>query len=199
MSKKLCATKTRHLLVGVVLVVVSAFGVQAAVGASPLRSSEDPSPPAAPSTNGETSPEPQGEPYAAYVPPTGPLLPLATVKTIALEEARRDDDGDPSSISAASGTLLSALNVMSPNSAPTTALSAMPDGERAAMEAPVYIVEMHGSFTLAAARVPRDESAPQGTVLRLLLDAHTGAVEGRSLGSAVQVPLQDLGSTEALD
>jgi hypothetical protein len=199
MSKKISATKTRHLLVGVVLVAVSAFGVQVAVGASPLRNSEEPSPPAAPSTNGETPPEPQGEPYAAYVPPTGPLLSLAIVKIIARQEAQRDGDGDPSSILAASGMLLSALNVMSPNSAPTTPLSAMPDGERAAMEAPVYIIEMHGSFTLAAARDPRGESAPQGTVLRLLLDAHTGAVEGRSLGSAVQVPLQNLGSTEALD
>lgn len=62
----------------------------------------------------------------------------------------------------------------------------------------VYIVEMHGSFTLAAARVRRGESARRGTVLRLLLDAHTGALVGRSLASEVQAPLQDLRPVEDL-
>jgi hypothetical protein len=94
--------------------------------------------------------------------------------------------------------LLSALDVMSPHSAPTTALSAMPDGERAAMEAPVYIIEMQGNFALADARVRQGESAPQGTVLRLLVDAHTGELEGRSLGPDVQAPLQNLGPVKEL-
>jgi hypothetical protein len=198
MRKKIRATKAQQLLVGVVLVAASAFSVQVAVGASPQRNSEVQSPPAALSTNGKASPELQSEPYTAYMPPTGQPLPLAAVKELALQEARRDGDGNPSNISAATGTMLSALNVMNPNSAPTNALTAMPASERAEMEATVYLVEMHGSFTLAAARVRRGESPPQGTVLRLLLDARSGTLVGRSLASEVQEQLQNLGPVEAL-
>jgi hypothetical protein len=74
----------------------------------------------------------------------------------------------------------------------------MTSGERAAMEAPVYLIELYGTFTLADARVPQGEAAPQGTVLRLIVDAHTGAIEGRSLGAEVQAPLGKLGQVKEL-
>jgi hypothetical protein len=197
MKNKIRPIRKRQLLAVVALVALGAFGAQIAFGASLQRAVEAPSLPAAASANGQTPPESLSEPLA-NVPSTGPLLSFASVKTIALKEAQRDGDDAPSSVSAAGGTLLSALNVMNPNSAPTIALTAMPVSERAEMEATVYIVEMRGSFTLAAAPVKRGESEPQGTVLRLLLDAHSGQVVGYSLASAAPAPLQNLGPVENL-
>jgi hypothetical protein len=75
----------------------------------------------------------------------------------------------------------------------------MTSGERAAMEASVYVVQLDGSFTLANAHVRPGEPVPQGTVLRLLVGARTGALEGRSLSTSVQAPLGNLGRVEELD
>jgi LDH2 family malate/lactate/ureidoglycolate dehydrogenase len=74
----------------------------------------------------------------------------------------------------------------------------MTSGERAAMEASVYVIEMNGNFTLADAHMRPGESAPQGSVLRLVVDARTGVLEGRSLSTTVQAPLENLGKVKEL-
>lgn len=206
MNKFLRILTRRRLLGGVVLLVVAAVSVQTAIGATstqrtPEGASTTPSASTVPSPETLTPLPPTSapDPYADYKAPIGPTLSSEAVKTLALQEAQRDGDANPTSITAATGPLLSALEVMCPHSAPTTPSSAMTSGERAAMEASVYVVQLDGSFTLANAHVRPGEPVPQGTVLRLLVGARTGALEGRSLSTSVQAPLGNLGRVEELD
>jgi hypothetical protein len=188
------------LAVAAAVVAVTALAAQSAVGASTSPTPEGPSPTGQPPPASPPAPATaaQVDPYASYVAPTGPVLSLRRIRKLALREGARDADPRPASISTAKGPLLLALNVMSSHSAPTTAPAAMTDGQRAAMEASVYLIEMQGSFTLADARVRRGEPAPQGTVLRLIVDAHSGSVEGRSLSTEIEAPLSNLGRVEEL-
>ena len=55
---------------------------------------------------------------------------------------------------------------------------------------------MRGHFT--ANHGPRGAKAPKGTVLELVIDAHTGAIEVRSLYSRVPVPLSRLGQVRRI-
>jgi hypothetical protein len=203
MNKPLRILTLRRLFGGVVLLVAIAVSVQTAVGATSTQRTpegESTSATAAPSTETLTALPPTSapDPYADYKAPTGSILSSEAVKTLALQQAQRDGDANPTTITTAMGPLLSALEVMSPNSAPKTPLSAMTSGERATMEGDVYVIELDGSFTLADARVPPGEAAPQGTVLRLIVNARTGVLEGRSLSTSVQAPLGNLGKVKEL-
>src|ERR1700691_77863 len=194
-------TLTRKRFVGgAVLLVAAAVYVQTAVGATSTQLPPDPPSPARQSEAlTQLPPTSAPDPYAEYKAPTGAILSSERVKALALQEAQRDGDATPTSITAAMGPMLSALEVMSPRSAPTTPPSAMATGERATMEGDVYVIELIGSFTLANAHVGPDEPAPQGTVLRLIVNARTDALEGRSLSTSVQAPLRNLGEVKELD
>jgi hypothetical protein len=197
MIRRFGIAKGRAALV-LVLVGSVAYGIQGAAGATPERKSEPAGAPAAPSSFGVPPTSQGSDPYANYTAPTGPLLTMAELKALALAEAQRDGEPAPTGLTVGSGTLFAAMDVMTPNSAPQTPLAAMSSGDRAALEAPVYVIEMHGEFTLASAHQRHGEGPPQGTVLRLLVDAHTGMLEGRFVGQTAQAPLSSLGSTVAL-
>ena len=120
------------------------------------------------------------EPFANYVAPVGPEVSLSAVRQRALQEAQGIQDEDLTSISVSTGSLQAALEVMHPQSMPTSVEETASTGEKDLPASTVYLVEMRGNFTLTNAHVPPGQPFPHGSVLELLLDAHTGELEDAS-------------------
>lgn len=118
----------------------------------------------------------------SYVAPTGPELLLEGVRAVALKEAELSGVPSPSGMTATRSTFAAAQGVMQPG-APITGPS------EAWLESSAYLVVMHGNFT-AHRSIPRGSEAPKGTVMSLILDSHTGRVEGESIGSVTPNPGQ---------
>jgi hypothetical protein len=128
-------------------------------------------------------PQAAQSPLENYVAPTGPELPLSQIQQIALSQANRSGEPSPSDISVAHGTFGAAQAVMDPQPLFPQNRGASPStpGLEAWLNSSVYLVIMHGNFTLDGPR-PRGYPAPTGTVMALILDAHKGIPEGRYIG-----------------
>ncbi|SRR5258708_3614082 len=130
-------------------------------------------------------PKPQtasAEPLEGYVAPTGPKLALSQVRAEVIAIAGDAGEQTPSNMVVASGSLSSAMEALDgPNA---SGPSAPTGGEGRWLASTVYVVDLHGQFALTDAPVPRGRSAPTGTVLSLVFDAHTGGLEGRVLGDS---------------
>lgn len=183
--RRIISTRTR--IFGILVVVgASIFGATQALG-SPN------------STPTLSPPEPDqaaiSEPLASYQQPTGPLLSDADVHSLALREAVRAGDSNPSAVLAVDTTLTNAERAVEPQAViPETATGGAANFEHSA----VSLVVLHGNFTLFAARVPRGRPAPTGTVLSLAVDAHTGAVDMRSIQTSDPSGLSALGTVRSL-
>lgn len=130
-----------------------------------------------------------------YTAPQGPLLTDAQVREVADREAADAEDASPSDVRAVDVSLKSALAIDPHNVVPSP-----PDPGVAALEAStVVVVSMHGSFTLNNGRVPPGKPAPTGSVLTLILDAHTGQMEGRALTDEEEPGLAGLGADRSLE
>ncbi len=127
---------------------------------------------------GAASAPPVANPFAAYVPPSGPELPLATILGTARSTSERADVPSPSAVSVAQGTLREAMLSVNPE---VTLPTAPGGGQEAWLNSTVDLVSMRGSFTLHDAHVPHGDPAPTGSVLDLVIDAHTGEIVGRAL------------------
>jgi hypothetical protein len=112
-----------------------------------------------------------------YTPPSGPELTTEQVREIAVSQALVNGESNPTDVTAVNGTLQEALRAMDP--------SMGSPGDEAEMNSSAKLVVMHGHFTLAAAQVPHGHTAPTGSVMTLIVDAHTGFIEGRSIGEEV--------------
>ncbi|HEY5194330.1 MAG TPA: hypothetical protein VIJ39_10730 [Solirubrobacteraceae bacterium] len=104
---------------------------------------------------------------------TDPVLTHEHVLHIALVEAKESQDPHPKRIEMATGSLSAALRVMEPKA------SAAPAGTEV-----VDLVVMRGYFHINAPH-PRGHPIAPGKVLCLVINAHTGFVQARSLGSEV--------------
>jgi hypothetical protein len=130
---------------------------------------------------GDTS---RPDPFANYTAPTGPELTQEAAVKIASEEAARDGESNPG-VSIGTGTLEAAMRTINHSfNLPEPTGS---EGFQAMMQSSVYLVTMQGRFLLADARIRRGASLPTGEVLDLVIDAHTGAIEGRALPTPDQV------------
>jgi hypothetical protein len=130
-----------------------------------------------------------------YTTPTGPLLPDAQLDTIAHREASLAQENSPSDIHAVDTSLRSAVEVDSHNVLPEA-----PDAGDAALDAStVVLVTMHGDFTLRDAKVPDGRQAPSGNILTLILDAHTGQLEGRAISDEQASGVARLGTGRPLE
>jgi hypothetical protein len=138
------------------------------------------------------------EPHAeapTYQVPQGPLLPDAEVSSIARHIAALANEQMPTDIRAVDTTLKSAIEIN-----PQNVLPAAPDTGMEALEnSTVVVVSMHGEFTLNDARIPQGKPAPTGTVLTLILDAHTGQLEGREIGNTEAPGIAALGASRVLE
>jgi hypothetical protein len=123
-----------------------------------------------------------GDPFAGYEAPTGPELPLE--KIVAIADARSDEAGTPNPpMRAGKGSLEAAMRTIDRSSNLPEQTS---PGYRAMLATPVYLVVMQGHFALNDAHVPPGDGIPTGSVLDLVIDAHTGAVIGRALPTPEQ-------------
>jgi hypothetical protein len=126
-------------------------------------------------------PQPQ-DPSGNYEGPTGPELSLEAVNQIALRLALNANEPNPTDVAASRGSFAAAQAVMDPYSAsPSTPT----DPELAAwLDSSAFLVVMHGRFTPPMPH-PSGYAAPSGTAMGLIIDAHTGFIEGRYVGSYV--------------
>jgi hypothetical protein len=146
-----------------------------------------------------TSGAPVGEGVQAEAPkyeaPKGPLLADTQLTSIVRQVASLAHVAAPSEVHAVDTSLRGAMEVD-----PHNVLPPAPDPGMAALEASeVVVVTMHGDFVLDNARVPPGQPAPTGKVLTLILDAHTGQMEGRAVSDDVAPGVASLGAARALD
>ena len=132
------------------------------------------------------------DPFAAVVLPSGPELAMHDVLEIAGAESSRAGEPAPT-MSVGKGTLEDAMRSIDPS----TSFPGSDAGVLKMLGAAVFLVVMHGHFTLAGAHLRKGAPLPTGTVLDLVLDAHTGDVVGRALPleqSSVGIPLASVSS-----
>jgi hypothetical protein len=111
-----------------------------------------------------------------------PELTHKQVLEIALREARHSADPHPKRIEMATCSLRGARHVMEPREWLSSATG---------MET-VDLVVMHGYFHIDASHPPHSRIAP-GKVFELIIGAHTGFVQARSLSDRVPAALSHLG------
>jgi hypothetical protein len=151
----------RRLTVVIMLGASAVFGATQVFGASPEANPVVRSP----------------DPFAGVVVPSGPELTREQIVSIAEHASTQAGEPNPS-ISMGHGTLEAAMRTIDPSSQFPESTS---PGYRAMFAMPVFLVALHGHFTLTDALVRRGSPMPSGTVLDLVIDAHTGAVTGRAL------------------
>lgn len=130
-----------------------------------------------------------------YQAPTGPLVGVQAVLAIAPTAAKNAGDPAATGIAAVQTTVAKGLAAMSPSYQGPTGAS---PGLAAYMNNPAYLVVMHGHFALPTSSLPSGGAHPTGTVLEVLIDAHSGHAESLSLSKAVATPLSRLGAVTAL-
>jgi hypothetical protein len=117
----------------------------------------------------------------------------AQVLKIALRLAKLDGDSHPSQVMLASGHLQKAVKVFDPAAHPTRLGLEKLGGAKSLVD----LVAMRGHFTSSGPH-PIHTPKPKGKVLELIMNAHTGAVFGVSLGPKLRVPLSRLGPVTRL-
>jgi hypothetical protein len=138
-------------------------------------------------TTGTTEPS-ERNPFESYEPPTGPEQPLAAVEQIAYAQALAAGEANPSDVTIEKGPLSEVLHKLNPSYSTTEPPTA---GMARVLASDVYLVTMHGHFTLTRVPVPVGTGVPTGSVLNLTINAHTGVVEGYAL----PLPGQQQGAT----
>jgi hypothetical protein len=133
--------------------------------------------------------------FEKYVAPTGPELTLSEIGAIAKAKVASVATQDPPAVSIVKGNLRDAIAILIPESTEGASPTA---GQTAWLNSSVDAASMRGNFTLEVAKTPRGEGAPTGTNLTLIIDAHTGEVEGRFLASGAP-ELARLGTVAVLN
>ncbi|HEY1832836.1 MAG TPA: hypothetical protein VGG08_00245 [Solirubrobacteraceae bacterium] len=145
-----------------------------------------------------TSASAEGPVPANHAAPTGSALSGSVLAAIATAVAR--DDGDsavaPSSIAAVQTTLEKAISAAEPE---TVMPAEGTEGFNSLLKGAVDFVVLHGHFSAPTAPRPHGEPAPSGTTLELIVDAHTGWVDGFRLGEGQRADLGSLGQAVALN
>jgi hypothetical protein len=108
---------------------------------------------------------------SAAVSPPPPTIDASQAQQIALTRAASAGDANPSVAVVDEPLGQAAAGIGSPQGAAL-----------AASETPVYLVSMHGNFTLDRARIPKGFKSPTGNALQVIVD-HTGFVLGLHLGT----------------
>jgi hypothetical protein len=127
------------------------------------------------------------------VPQSGPELSLSQVQQIALKYAKFANEPNPDDMKVAQGLFVNEWNLVQKTVGNT---SSGVSNELGAANSAFFVV-MHGSFTLSDVPVPPGRKSPTGTVMGLILDAHTGFPEGRYLGTTTP-NIESLGSVVQL-
>ena len=116
----------------------------------------------------------EGPVPSSYTPPSGPTLKSAALGTIASEVAGEDGDAAvaPSTMMAVQTSLEKAISATEPSTVlPTTRT----ESQTKLLKSTTDLVVLHGQFSVPNAPRPPGEPAPSGSVLELIIDAHTQA------------------------
>jgi hypothetical protein len=181
----------KHLSLAVLLLAAMAVGATQAIGSSSASSA----PPNQPSSTEPPPPPTAPNPYASYRPPTGPTLSDEAIRSAALTLAAAAGDARPSAISAVNTNLVAAMQSADKRFVPSAAQS--PE-EASYEQSAVVLTVLHGQFTLNVS-VPKGEPEPSGSMLFLVLDAHTGALDFRGVASTEPAGLTALSAMRPLD
>jgi hypothetical protein len=132
-------------------------------------------------------------PNADFEPETGPTMSSSQLRTAALAvSAAVGHDPSPAGIEAASVTVKQAASAMSPTSSVPASTSPQ---MKQWWNSQADLVVLHGSFTLPG--MPRASGAtgvPSGSVLDVVLDAHTGAIEATRISGRAPSSIAALGA-----
>lgn len=138
------------------------------------------------------------DPFASVIHPIGAkAIPLSAVAQIAAKQASQNGSAPAQGMTVSQGTLGQALEVIQPNSVRVARQHANA-AQTGYLATSTDLVELQGSFTLKDIPVPRGAPVPAGTVLRLLVNADTGEVEGSWVGSAPAKPIRSLGAVHQI-
>jgi hypothetical protein len=126
-----------------------------------------------------TTPGEGNQPAAGYIAPTGPELSAASLQQIANAAISRN------SSTAESATvyhmeLQQALESTEPG---YTVPTEQPTGLGNWLHSSVDVLVLRGKFTLLNASIPAGHLAPTGSVLDIIVDSHTGVMDGVRLSS----------------
>jgi hypothetical protein len=124
---------------------------------------------------------------------SGAVLGARGVEGVARRAAKQWGEKHPQRIAYTTASLASGLEVVA-GEAPARPLVAPDSGAPSgAPTSLVDVVVVRGHFTPNGSP-PRGARIPPGTVLELVVDAHTGWIAMRSLSDRVRVPLSSLGT-----
>jgi hypothetical protein len=181
--RKLSKGKYRWI-VGLVTAMLITFVCANAVFGSDQTTTSVPAPP----ESGAQAPPP----LTGYQPSSGPLLSDEKIAEVARSEAVAAGEESPS-MSAVDSTFKSAEEA-----GEDVSVSDATPGMAALAKSEVVVVTLHGQFTLESAPVPKGRSAPSGSVLTLVIDAHTGWIDSRELTDSDDPGISALGNVRAL-
>ncbi len=155
-----------------------------------------PGPPSA--VDGTTATTATAEPVAeGYTPASGPTLSNGQLQKITQEAAQTAGDAEAASgtVQAVQTPLKTAMSAIEP----TTTLPSTPTpGYANLLQSSTDLVVLHGQFALTNAPRPHNVAVPTGSVLELVIDAHTGWIDGVRVGNRAATNLSDLGAVTTL-
>jgi hypothetical protein len=128
------------------------------------------------SASATNSTQSTASPFATTEPPSGPELSLERIEGIAQEVSERAREPHPS-MKVGEGTLEDAMRTIDP----TTTFPETGQAVRNMLKESIVLAVLHGHFVVNDAHVRKGAPPPEGTVMDLVIDRHTGAVVGRAL------------------
>jgi len=113
-----------------------------------------------------------GSEDAEYLPG---LRATITAVVVAVAQAQRAGEDSPTDITQMEGTFTQTQAILDPQGK----LRETPETKEW-LKSDTYMTVMHGHFT--SSDVPKGQTPPQGTVMVVITDSHTGWVEGEYIG-----------------
>lgn len=119
-----------------------------------------------------------------YTVPTG-----AELSVVAIEERAEAEAAQAGSVPTQKYVLKGTFGTLQAIMGMTDSVQTSSNPEMAAwLNTPAYLVQMHGSEFRPVVSGKQGYREPTGTVYEVILDAHTGALLGRSVGSEAESP-----------
>jgi hypothetical protein len=136
-------------------------------------SSEPPTPPGVPGASEQAHP---ATVEANYTIPSGSVLSNTQLRSAINTIAKNAGDTEtPSRVEVVEGSLRNSIETIDP----TNILPSNPTAGYASwLGSPTYLLVLHGNFVLSNEPIPPGAATPSGTVLDVIVDAHTGEVDG---------------------
>jgi hypothetical protein len=175
---KLIARGMSVVLIVAVACVAAVTGAGAAAGGPGASGSEEAQAPA---------------PWTTYAPATGAAMSDSAIAKVAKLRATTAGDG-AATMTAVDTTFAASLAAQTEGPALGTSSGISQLGGSG-----VVVVTMRGHFKLGDAAVPRGRHVPAGSVLTLIIDAHTGWVDVRELSNAPLPGIAALGQARTLE